>query len=490
MENAKINRRKFVTGTLGAAGSIALERAAGAMGLERSTTRRKAPNILFLMADDRNCKMGCYGDNLIHTPNFDRLAARGVKLDRAYCQAPLCNPSRTTVMTGHRPVTHGVWDNQTNPTKTLKNVTFMPEFFREHGYYTARLGKIFHDVVSRGVNIELTNTFDDEKLWDLSIDELKEAAQHAAEQEIIKHERYPGHPDPQEWGIVDGPDLALGDAVIARRTAELIEKQHDKPFFIAAGFRRPHVPMVAPKRFFDMYPLEKISQPYAPANDRDDIPDIALTIAKGDEKLSEEDNRRIIAAYCASSSFMDEQLGVILDALDRTGRWKDTIVVFTADHGYHLGEHLGLWRKRTLFEEAARVPLFIAAPGVRPGSVSSRLVETVDLYPTLSELAGLPTLPGLEGTSFVPLMRKPQRNWKRAAYSSIKHEGQLGTAVITEQYRYSEWGKGQATELYDLQSDPKEFTNLVTDPKHSGTISMLQNLLKDGWRSAEPQRNG
>jgi uncharacterized sulfatase len=379
-----------------------------------------------------------------------------------------------------------VWDNKNSPWDTWqKDTTALPEYFRQHGYFTARIGKIFHDVVVKG---DLRKTFDNEKLWDVAIDELKEAAEHRSEQIVIQHERYPADSDPQEWGIVDGADLALGDAVTAQRVAQMIEGTHDKPFFIAAGFRRPHVPMVAPKRFFDMYPLDKISLPWAPKNDRDDIPSIALTFAEGDEKLSEEDNRKIIAAYYASASFMDAQLGVILDALDRSQRWKDTIVIFTADHGYHLGEHLGLWRKRTLFEEAVHVPMIVAAPTIHSGRTSPRLVESVDLYPTLVELAGLPATPGLEGTSFVPLLDKPNRPWKQAAFSSIKHDGQLGTAVITEQYRYSEWGKGQATELYDLQSDPKEFTNLVTDPKHSGTVSMLQNLLKDGWRSAEPQR--
>ena len=261
----------------------------------------------------------------------------------------------------------------------------------------------------------------------------------------------------------------------------------DKPFFIAAGFTKPHLPWVAPKKYFDLYDPIKIQIPQAPAGDRKDIPPLALTRTISAEKFSDAQKREAIAAYHAATSFMDAQVGLLLDAMDRLRLWDNTVVVFWSDHGFHLGEHEGLWRKMTLFEESTRVPLLVYAPGKRAGVASPRLVELIDLYPTLTALAGLQAPQGLEGTSFVPLLSDPMRPWKRAAFTIVARGRGMGRTVRTDRYRYTEWDEGrEGVELYDHQIDPREYTNLANDPKHGKTVAVLKQLLHQGWQAAAP----
>lgn len=436
-------------------------------------------NVLLVAVDDLNNRIGCYGDPVVQTPNLDRLARRGVRFDRAYCNYPLCNPSRTSLLSGRRPDTTQIFDNVTPPRTYLKDVVFLPEFFKQHGYFTARVGKIAH------------GAFEHEVAWDISESvawrplDVKRAAEAATAPRKAKAQETGGAK--LTWRATDGKDSDEPDGRTALRIVELLEQNRNRPFFIGCGFHKPHLPWVAPKKYFDLYPPEKVILPATPANDRDDIPPIALTHTPGDELLSELDKRKAVAAYHAATTFMDAQLGLVLDALDRFQLWDRTVVLLFGDHGWHLNDHLGLWRKMTVFEEVARAPLLVAAPGKQRGVGCPRLVEFVDIYPTLVDLCGLPLPSGLEGTSFAPLLEDPQRPWKKAAFTQVRRpKGVMGRSVRTERYRYTEWGSDQVVEFYDHEYDPKEWTNLAGNPRAAKAMAEARALLRAGWRAALP----
>jgi uncharacterized sulfatase len=440
-------------------------------------------NVLFIAVDDLNCRLGCYGDPVVKTPHIDKLAARGMRFERAYCNYPLCNPSRTSLLSGRRPETTRVVDNQTPPRTTLgKDVVFLPEYFRQHGYVTARIGKISH------------NIYEDSIRWDVS------EHPRGPKGEDLHRQAYVGDAPPGRGASAGNPIIGIAtdradadepDGRIALRAVELLEQSKDKPFFIAVGFYRPHGPWVCPKQYFDLYPPDKIQLPKEPADHLKQVPPIALLRFPADEKMTDAEKRQAVAAYHACTSFVDAQIGVVLDALQRLKLADRTVVVLFGDHGFLLGEH-GLWRKFHLFEESDRVPLILRVPG-RNSGVSPRLAELVDLYPTLAELVGLPAPKGVEGTSLAPLLDDPKRPWKNAAFISTGRKfdagipAQLGRAVRTERYRYTDWGKDGA-ELYDHDSDPKEYANLAKDSKHAATVAEMKKLLEGGWKGAVPPR--
>jgi uncharacterized sulfatase len=444
-------------------------------------------NVLFIAVDDLNNTLGCYGHPIVRTPNVDRLAARGVRFDRAYCQYPLCNPSRTSFLSGRRPDATQIVDNATPPRTHLGDVVMLPELFRKEGYFTARVGKIAH------------GAFEDAVSWDVSVSnptsreeavqkaQSKKAARKKAEAKTGAGEEG-GGANRLSWVKTDNDDKSERDGATARRIAALIEEHKDGPFFIAAGFHKPHLPWVAPKKYFDMYPPDRIKLPEGPDDDRDDIPPIALTRGPGDDEMTDAERRQAIASYYACTSFMDAQVGILLDVMDRMRLWDRTVVLFVGDHGWHLGEHGGLWRKMTCFEEAARVPLIVAAPGKKAGVVSPRLVEMVDFYPTLASLCGLTPPPGLEGTSFVPLLDDPDRPWKKAAFTQVVHgRGVMGRSIRTDRFRYTEWGGDpKVAELYDHEVDAHEYTNLARDPRSAEIVAELSRRLREGWRAALP----
>jgi uncharacterized sulfatase len=440
------------------------------------------PNVLMIACDDLNTRIGCYGDPVAKTPNIDRLAGQGVRFERAYCHYPLCNPSRTALLSGLRPDTTKVLDNLTPPRTTVGNIPFLPEWFGQHGYFTAGIGKIVHDAFADAVK------------WD-----IYEPAHPGPNARYSGGSQPPvGRPTTEEGGIklawteTENKDEDEPDGRTARRIVDLMEQNlarklgAGKPFFLGAGFHKPHLPWVAPRRYFDMYPPETIHLPDAPANDRDDIPPIALTHTLSDDALTELDKKKCIASYHACTTFLDAQIGVLLDALDRHKLWDNTIVILWADHGWHLDEHLGLWRKMTLFEEATHVPLIICAPGMRRGSSSRRLVEWTDVFPTMTQLCGLTNPPNLEGISIVPLLQNPERQWKKSASTVVVHRKTLGRSVRTERFRYSEWGGADVAEVYDHDADPHEFTNLTNDPNHAKDKQELQRLMHGGWRLSLP----
>ena len=431
--------------------------ASAVTGSRASAAAAPRVNVILICADDLNTDLGCYGHPLVKSPAIDRLAARAVRFDHAYCQYPVCNPSRTSFLSGRRPTTTRVIDNVTPPRTHQPGVVFLPEHFRRLGYRTIKVGKIFHT----------GERFEDAASWDVDIREDRTAKNPPAEQ-IAGHRGRGGI-------VLDAPDDATWDGLVARRTIELLDEasQGEQPYFLAVGFRRPHTPYIAPL----VEPVEHLAG----------IPRIALTYELGAERLTAADRPETAAAYYASLSFMDAQVGHLLDEIDRRQLWASTVVIFLSDHGYHLGEHGGLWHKMTLFEESTRVPLLIAAPQ-RQAGVCSRVVELIDLYPTLCDLCGLEPAAGLEGASLAPWLTDPQGPRDRGALTIVSHDNagagqpldpaKLGRSLRTDRWRYTEWFDG-SRELYDHDADPHEYHNLAGEADWAEKVAELSARIKE-----------
>jgi iduronate 2-sulfatase len=455
---------------------------AGSLLAQPSTPKM---NILLVVADDLNTALGCYGHPLVKTPNVDGLARRGVRFDRAYCQVPLCCPSRASFLTGMRPEKTGIWDNDMDIRVNHPDVVTLPQQFRNNGWYTAREGKMFHMNVPMGVG---TPQFQDPPSWDHngSPQGLEDKSPGELHQLTPKTRRGAAI----DWmSVADAKGQADEDA--ASRAISLLEQRQGAPWFLGLGFVRPHVPLVAPAKFFDMYPLEKCEPVTNPPGDEKDLSRLFREIRPdlwNHMDMDEAKQREALRGYYASTSFMDEQLGRVLGALDRMKMREKTIVVFTSDHGWHLGEHTR-WQKRSLLEESARVPLIVVDPRTRvSGRSSMALVESVDLYPTLCELSGLPAPAHLEGQSFAPLLRTPKRRWKRAAFTQFRTDGAWGTGVRAPNWHYIEWrtpdGKTVEEELYDSRRDPRQFRNVFADPAYAKQREQGRVLLAEGWKGA------
>jgi iduronate 2-sulfatase len=442
-------------------------------------------NVLLISVDDLNMHVGCYGNAEVKTPNIDRLAERSIRFDRAYCQYPLCNPSRCSFLSGRYPEAAQVLDNQSWIRHALPDAVTMPEHFRANGYLTARAGKIFHPGK------------DDPKSWDEGGEPYRRSEPRTAEQIAKREKQY------ERWLAVEGDGPDQPDYLVASRAVELLEKYKDKPFFLAVGFGKPHAPFVAPRRYFDQYDPAKVRLPADFAAEprlASGVPAEALR-ANFDvfirRKATEAEAREMTVAYHAATSFMDAQVGRVLGQLGRLKLADRTVVVFFSDHGYHLGEK-GMWSKLTLFETSARVPCLVAAPTLRgAGKSCPRTVELVDLYPTLAELCGLKTPEGLAGLSLVPLLHDPAANRDKAAYTVLrrgdwnaaKPDDIMGRSIRTERYRYTEWDEGRkGTELYDHDQDPHETRNLATNPKHAAASAELKRLLRQRVKSTGPEK--
>ena len=471
------------------------------------------PNVLFLAIDDLRPDLGCYGSEIVKSPHIDRLAASGTRFERAYCQQAICGPSRASVLTGLRPDAIQVHGNHTHFRKAYPDLATLPQHFKNHGYHARSMGKIYHGVFPRGASRTVADTFGDEESW--SVPTFRPGPRYyyteegiEAAKEVYQRIYRPKDPGPDDWTgklvfgpATEAPDLAdevLYDGQVADRAVQSLQElaQSEEPFFLAVGFIKPHSPYIAPKKYWDLYDPEEI--PLADPGSRvTDAPGISLhgsgelrryTDQPGKGPIPEANQRTVRHAYYACVSYIDAQVGRVLDELEAQGLADNTIVALWSDHGYHLGEK-DLWGKTTNFELDTRVPMILRVPGQEPG-VSSSLVELVDLYPTLADLAGLPVGDHLQGSSLAPLVKDPSQVVKTAAFSQFSRSGKRGYSIRTPSRRYTEWidlETGEVTDrlLFDQDSDPGESKNLApeADPKQIAEMSRLLDR-GQGWRMA------
>jgi uncharacterized sulfatase len=443
-------------------------------------------NVLFISADDMNCDLSVYGNRQVRTPNLERLAKRGVRFDNAYCQQPLCGPSRASLMTGLRPDTLDMHTLKHELREKNPDVVTLGQMFRNHGYFSARAGKIYHYGNPSMIG---TDGNDDPLTWDQRFNPV---GIDRSEQEKIT--RYgAGRQNDKNLGISMAwwdpvsQDEEHTDGLVASKIIELIKQKKDEPFFLAAGFFNPHCPYVAPKKYFDLYPLESIEMPdlVTAKKDLEDVPAMAVMRDKRNwpfyfKDVSVEEARKCKQAYYATISFVDAQVGRLLDTLEEANLMDKTVIVFWSDHGYFLGEK-GLWYKKKAFERSARMPLIIAAPGLSQDKATQKPVELLDLYPTLADLCGLAAPRNVEGASLKPLLLDPKnKSWLKPAITQVWHNRKAwGYSLRTERYRYTEWLQGKAgRELYDHNQDPEEINNLANQKQQARVVASLSRQLK------------
>ena len=456
------------------------------LGLNASGAADEKPNILFISVDDLAASLSCYGDLVAKTPHIDRLASTGVRFDRAYNQLPLCNPTRASVMTGLRPDRIKVYDLDRHFRDEVPDAVTLSQQFMKAGYYAARVGKIYHYNVPASIG---TDGFDDPPSWQHTVN--PKGRDKAEEDLIFNAEPHRKISAALSWLAADGTDEEQTDGMITTEAIKIMEEKREEPFFLGVGFFRPHTPYVAPKKYFEMYPVEEMRLPYAPEGDRDDIPTAAFAhnCPIPNYNLKRDVLLGALQSYYACVSFVDAQVGRLLDALDDLGIAEKTIVIFWSDHGYHLGEHDGIWQKRTLFEQGARSPLIIRDPkAAGNGQASSRIVEFIDIYPTLTEAAGIDTPSDLDGKSLMPLLENPAAEWNGYAITQILRPADdrledpvMGCSIRSDRWRYTEWAEGQSgVELYDHWADPMEFNNLAINPtaQNQSVIEKLRPILR------------
>jgi iduronate 2-sulfatase len=474
----------------------------GGAGVVSASEPRR--NVLFIISDDLNNSLGCYGDPRAKTPNIDRLAVRGVRFDRAYCTFPLCGPSRNSILTGLYPNSTGILANQQIFRQTIPSQVSLPQAFRNAGYFAARIGKLYHYNVPKSIG---TSGHDDPGSWEM---ELNPAVVDRLSEEPKIFSLLPGQfGGTLSWYASPKIDEHHTDGLIAENAEWVLErcaKKKDRPFFLAVGFFRPHTPYVAPARpYFDWYPEKEMPVVQGVKEDQADIPPAALASHKKEqEKLTDDLRRQAVQAYYASISFMDAQVGRVVGALDRLGLAANTVIVFTSDHGYHLGEH-GLWQKMSLFEESARIPLLLVAPGVSVKSGAAKSpVSHIDLFPTLAELCGVKRPDDLQGQILVPMLKFPTTVGRGYAITQVMRGGGpirasvttnvgsdgprfFGYTLRTPRWRYTEWDEGKkGRELYDHDADPKELTNLAASPAHAQETTELSRQLHSAVKSTFP----
>ncbi len=446
-------------------------------------------NVLLLMADDLNVSLGCYGNPLAQTPNLDKLAARGVRFHNTYCQFPLCGPSRNSLLTGLYPNRTGILANSQIFRQTIPNAVSLPQAFRLGGYFAVRIGKMYHYNVPTSIG---TDGHDDPASWEMETNPA--GCDRMEEQELIFSLKPGQFGATLSWLASANPDKRHTDGLLAKDAEWVLErcaKEPERPFFVAVGFFRPHTPYVSPKKYFEKYPADTMPVVRNVAEDRADLPEAALLSGHPEQDTMSDDLRRqAVQAYLASVSFMDAQVGRVLERLRKLGLDKNTIVVFTSDHGYHLGEH-GLWQKMSLFEQSARVPLIIAGPGVATGT-SKTPVALVDVYPTLAALCGVSAPRDLQGQDLAPMLKDPTAPGRGWALSQVvrranRGESYFGYTLRTARWRYTEWdGGARGRELYDHDQDPGELANLAQSSAHAAEVEKLSAQLREAVTFTSP----
>ncbi|MBI5690278.1 MAG: sulfatase [Verrucomicrobia bacterium] len=477
----------------------------------------RRPNVLFFAVDDLRPEFGAYGANYVKSPHLDRIARAGVTFNRAYCQQAVCSPTRSSLMTGTRPDTTKVWDLETHFRTALPNVVTLGQHFKNHGYFVQGMGKIYH------------GGFDDPATWSVPWQTPRGPTYAKPENVALTQRNVQAEPDGDRkvkknskrakkeaargprgpaFEAGDVPDNFYQDGKVADLAVSTLREvsRKSEPFFLAVGFIKPHLPFVSPKKYWDLYDPAKIQ--LAPNKYRPkDAPDYAI-LPGGElrayhgipaDSIPDDLARQLKHGYYAAISYMDAQVGKVLDELDRLGLRDNTIVVLWGDHGWKLGEH-DAWCKHSNCENDTNVALLLSAPGLKQTGVRTNgIVEFVDVYPTLADLAGLPLPSHLEGMSFKPLLENPQRAWKQAAFSQYPRPASggrpalMGYAMRTERYRFTVWtgrnepSKIDAIELYDHQRDPQENTNLAKLPAHAALVDQLMAQWRGGWRAAGPR---
>jgi arylsulfatase A-like enzyme len=438
------------------------------------------PNVLFIAIDDLRDWVGFLGDKEARTPNLDRLAARGVVFTRSYCAAPVCNPSRAALLSGVRPSSSGVYENRTDWREVMPDVVTLPLHFKQNGYHLYGTGKIYHGAFPRPTD------------WDeWQGDREGKARPKAKTKAKAKAKKKDVVADPAggvggiRFRVLDGDDTAVPDHRIVDSAIRQLQAKHDKPFFLACGIHKPHMPWNVPKKYFDLYPLDSIELPPIKKQDLDDVPPAGVRMARpqGDHAAMVKSGRwkEAVQAYRAAISYMDMEVGRLIDELDRSPYKDNTIICFWSDHGWHLGEKEH-WRKFALWEEATRSPLLFVVPGMtKAGARCDRTVDLMCLYPTLSELCGIPVPAHVQGKSIKALLADPKAAWDTPAITTHLPNNH---AVRSERWRYIRYANGDE-ELYDHDADPHEWTNLAKDDKHA---AVKKELVK--WLPAEnkPER--
>ena len=470
---------------------------------------KSAPNILFIISDDLNTHIGPYLDpsSHVHTPNLDRLAAAGIRFSRAYSQYPVCGPSRASLMSGLYPETNGVMTNGFEAgnhriaSPNLRSHPTVAGLLREHGYYTARVSKIFHMGVPGGIERGEVGS-DDPDSWDYAVNIMApETLSDGILEQLSRGNHYGSNFS--RMILPDGAEYTQADVLAANQAIAIMENRarskptgatnrtkfkEEAPFFLAVGFVRPHVPFIAPERHFSHYPEEEVTLPYVPDNDLDDVPTEAKQLSNEARfGMTTSEQRKSIAAYHASITFMDEQVGRLLDTLERLNIRDNTVVIFVSDHGFNLGEHSS-WQKTNLWEESVRVPLIVSLPGMKQaGRTTDAIVELIDLYPTIAEISGhAATLPGiLQGESLVPLLESPADIDPSEIAYTVTSRG--GASLKTDTWRYNRWGEEpnkSNEELYDHRTDPNEFHNLVHESTYADSLQRIRNQFEEIRRKA------
>ncbi|MEC3908801.1 sulfatase [Tamlana sp. 2201CG12-4] len=450
---------------------------------ENSKTIPEKPNILFISIDDLNNWPGFLGNSPnAHTPNMDKLAASGMAFKNAHCQAPICAPSRTSVFTGLHPHTTGLYyqfndKDIRNSSEAAKNSIFMPDYFEKYGYKTLGVGKIFHNGDKLSVFEEHGDVFPKMSFGPY----LEKRANYDCR--WFSDIRRTG----TDWGPMELPDSDMSDYKIADWTVKKLKEDHDKPFFMAVGFIRPHTPWYVPQKWFDMFDLDSIETPPYLSNDLDDVPEISrqmhdMPAMPRTEWLIKEDKwKNMVRAYLASMAFVDYQLGKVLTALEESKYKDNTIIVLWSDHGYHLGEK-GRTCKHSLWRPATNVPLVFAGPNIKKSSTTNQAVGLIDLYPTLLEMCNLPKNTTNEGHSIVPLINNPEQNWEYPAITSYGHKN---VSLYKDAYHFIHYTDGSG-ELYNIEDDPNEWKNLYNDLAYSEVITDFKALLPKTYAPMAP----